>query len=188
MAVLFFVCLFVILFCFVYFCAYFHLRFPRSTDPSSSGLFQRHRGNRIWQLYCPNANVLTSNGMVKISRHLATPKHDKINEAIFTFTLQISLHREVNNNNRDSVDFWKRLFIKLPNGIHRVNITGHRDTNTTSTGGLLIDDMSIQPCNYYCKTKLYECSSMKIILTLHNLTHWGRDKMATALQMTLFFM
>ena len=47
--------------------------------------------------------------------------------------------------------FWQRLFVKLPDGIHRVVITGHRD-DSNSTGGLLIDDVSMQPCSYYCKT------------------------------------
>ena len=74
-------------------------------------------------------------------------------KTVFMFLLQISLYQEVSNNNGIASNFWKRLFFKLPNGIHRVNITGHRDTDTASAGGLLIDDISTQACSNYCKIK-----------------------------------
>ena len=67
------------------------------------------------------------------------------------FSWKVSLHQEEMAINNTDDDFWARLFIELPDGIHRVSIVGHRDDNTNYTGGVLIDDISIQPCGNYCK-------------------------------------
>ena len=104
-----------------------------------------------WAPCWPHEPCYQGTSIKQVVFHLAILLHTS--QYLFIYAkhvFKVALDHVINRDSQIS-DRWKRLFIQLPNGIHRMSIFGHRDNDTSSTGGVLIDDVSIQSCSSYCE-------------------------------------